>query len=457
MLKDEDDILLAFNSSQAPPLVPGTKQNIYSPQLHMNNAAPKPGAAPTAAGAAAAPGQPTGLPPRPPAPGQQPAPALAAPGAAAVGEAAAPGAAAPAPQDPAAAAAVPGVKEDPGAQPAAAAPGPVAASDGGVKPEGEQGAVKMEVDGAAGGAAGAAAPATAVAVAAPAGADGAKPGSEGGAGPAAAPAAAAPAGTQPMEVDGAAAAAAAAGQDSKPPVHAADAFVCSVPRGDVPAEVMELVSRHAEFLTSAGQLRVRDMMAAMREYLHADTNMAYHLWVLMFPIVWATLEKAQQVALAKPIIALLSKEYHYKQAMLRPNIIQVGMQRVCSEVGSRGSGSGGRVTVAPLQAGRAEAHHDQCVLSVVRFRKSIHNPFPPFTCPQAMLDGIAVSQPQPKIPPELIKFLGKTYNAWQIAIPLLESHVVMFPADTRCFDSLVELYKMVGGHCLAVCVVTWKL
>jgi len=30
-----------------------------------------------------------------------------------------------------------------------------------------------------------------------------------------------------------------------------------------------------------------------------------------------------QVNLAKPIISLLSKEYHFKQAHLRPNVIQV--------------------------------------------------------------------------------------------------------------------------------------
>ncbi|GFH20707.1 transformation transcription domain-associated, partial [Haematococcus lacustris] len=152
-------------------------------------------------------------------------------------------------------------------------------------------------------------------------------------------------------------------------------------RADVAPEVVDMLTQHVDFLQKTGQLRVRDMMVAVREYLHADTHMAYHLWVLMFPIVWATLEKVQQVTLAKPIIALLSKEYHHRQASARPNVVQ------------------------------------------------------------AMLDGIAVSQPQPKIPPELIKFLGKTYNAWQIAIPLLESHVVMFPNDTRCFDSLVELYK----------------
>lgn len=63
---------------------------------------------------------------------------------------------------------------------------------------------------------------------------------------------------------------------------------------------------------------------------------------------------------------------------------------------------------------------------------------------QAMLEGISMSQPQPKIQPELIKYLGKTYNAWNVAIPLLESHVVMFPDEMRCLDALLDLYRGVG-------------
>lgn len=38
-----------------------------------------------------------------------------------------------------------------------------------------------------------------------------------------------------------------------------------------------------------------------------------------------------------------------------------------------------------------------------------------------------MSQPQPKIPSELIKYLGKAFNAWHIALPLLESHSMLFP------------------------------
>lgn len=76
---------------------------------------------------------------------------------------------------------------------------------------------------------------------------------------------------------------------------------------------------------------------------------------------------------------------------------------------------------------------------------------PPF---QALLEGISLSQPQPKIPPELIKFLGKSFAAWHIAIPLLESHVIIFPDESRCFDALAELYKQVsdaGGGCTLIC------
>ena len=50
---------------------------------------------------------------------------------------------------------------------------------------------------------------------------------------------------------------------------------------------------------------------------------------------------------------------------------------------------------------------------------------------QALLEGISLCQPQPKLPSELIKFLGKTFCAWHNAIPLLESHVFLFPEVGR--------------------------
>ncbi|EIE23491.1 hypothetical protein COCSUDRAFT_65942 [Coccomyxa subellipsoidea C-169] len=154
----------------------------------------------------------------------------------------------------------------------------------------------------------------------------------------------------------------------------------------IPEAVDELMREHLRFLYKEGSYEVQDMVSTVTEVAHGDAHMACHLWVLVFPIVWATLseKKEQQIQLAKPIIALLSKEYHLRQAQQRPNVVQ------------------------------------------------------------ALLEGISLSQPQPKIPSELIKFLGKTYNAWHIAIPLLESHVMLFPTETRCFDALAELYSMLN-------------
>lgn len=122
----------------------------------------------------------------------------------------------------------------------------------------------------------------------------------------------------------------------------------------------------------------------MRELAHTDANVAYHLWVLVFPIVWVTLHKEEQVQLAKPMIALLSKDYHKKQQASRPNVVQ------------------------------------------------------------ALLEGLHLSHPQPRMPSELIKYIGKTYNAWNISLSLLENHVMLFTNDTKCCESLAELYRLLN-------------
>lgn len=122
----------------------------------------------------------------------------------------------------------------------------------------------------------------------------------------------------------------------------------------------------------------------LKELAHTDANVAYHLWVLVFPIVWVSLNKEEHVALAKPMIALLSKDCHKKQQTHRPNVVQ------------------------------------------------------------ALLEGLQLSHPQPRMPSELIKYIGKTYNAWHIALALLESHVMLFMNDTKCSECLAELYRLLN-------------
>ncbi|OMO84636.1 hypothetical protein COLO4_21911 [Corchorus olitorius] len=162
--------------------------------------------------------------------------------------------------------------------------------------------------------------------------------------------------------------------------------VTEVPEGseEAPLTLDSLVFKHAQFLNEMSKLKVADLVIPLRELAHTDANVAYHLWVLVFPIVWVTLLKEEQVALAKPMITLLSKDYHKKQQGSRPNVVQ------------------------------------------------------------ALLEGLQLSHPQPRMPSELIKYIGKTYNAWHIALALLESHVMLFMNDTKCSESLAELYRLLN-------------
>lgn len=162
--------------------------------------------------------------------------------------------------------------------------------------------------------------------------------------------------------------------------------ITDVPQGpdDGPLTFDSLVLKHAQFLNEMSKLQVGDLIIPLRELAHTDANVAYHLWVLVFPIVWVTLLKDEQVALAKPMITLLSKDYHKKQQANRPNVVQ------------------------------------------------------------ALLEGLQLSHPQPRMPSELIKYIGKTYNAWHTALALLESHVMLFTNDTKCSECLAELYRLLN-------------
>ncbi|KAK6924485.1 PIK-related kinase, FAT, partial [Dillenia turbinata] len=153
---------------------------------------------------------------------------------------------------------------------------------------------------------------------------------------------------------------------------------------EAPVTFDGLVLKHTQFLNEMSKLQVADLIIPLRELAHTDANVAYHLWVLVFPIVWVTLHKEEQVTLAKPIIALLSKDYHKKQQGQRPNVVQ------------------------------------------------------------ALLEGLQLSHPQPRMPSELIKYIGKTYNAWHISLALLESHVMLFMNETKCSESLAELYRLLN-------------
>ncbi|EJD48939.1 hypothetical protein AURDEDRAFT_150681 [Auricularia subglabra TFB-10046 SS5] len=139
------------------------------------------------------------------------------------------------------------------------------------------------------------------------------------------------------------------------------------------------------FLESTQNRRVGSVVAPLRRLLYSDPFNAGRLWVSLFSSMWTTLGRKEQTELSGHITALLTREYHIKQANQRPNVIQT------------------------------------------------------------LLEGIHACSPSITLPPFLVKYLGKTFGAWHIAIAMLEHSIdyTFQDEDTlrqTCVDSLIELY-----------------
>jgi transformation/transcription domain-associated protein len=134
----------------------------------------------------------------------------------------------------------------------------------------------------------------------------------------------------------------------------------------------------------AAEATVGDIVQPARNLIHLDKALAHHLWIAIFPMCWSSLSRSQQTAFTGYIVKLLSKESHCKQVELRPNVIQT------------------------------------------------------------FLDGILPCTPAVTLPPMLIKYLAKTFNAWYVGFEILTKLSDVYrPDDTlrdSCAGALSELY-----------------
>ena len=127
------------------------------------------------------------------------------------------------------------------------------------------------------------------------------------------------------------------------------------------------------------------LVRPMQRLLYLDPQKVHEVWVSVFPIAWGCLSRREQTEITHHFIALLSKDYHAKQAELRPNVIQT------------------------------------------------------------LLQGILQCTPPMSLPPHLVKYLAKTFGAWHIAAEYLASSLDNLQDDEivvrdTVYDSLSELY-----------------
>lgn len=153
----------------------------------------------------------------------------------------------------------------------------------------------------------------------------------------------------------------------------------------VDSQLEAFVADRRRFIAEVGDVKVRDLIEPLCQIQHTDPAVAQSLWTTLFTIVWSTLSKDDRIDLEKGMVTLLTREYHQRQLDKRPNVVQ------------------------------------------------------------ALLEGTVRAKPRFKVPPHVMKYLSRTYDAWYTAATYLEETAVSPIIDTPTvresnLDALVEVY-----------------
>ncbi|KAI1075256.1 FAT domain-containing protein [Whalleya microplaca] len=146
------------------------------------------------------------------------------------------------------------------------------------------------------------------------------------------------------------------------------------------------MANHRRFVAEVGDVKVRDVIEPITQLQHIDPNLSHQLWVTLFPMYWSATAKEEKTDLEKGLVMLLSKDFHSRQIDKRPNVVQT------------------------------------------------------------LIEGAAKAWPECKIPPHILKFGARTYDAWYTALVQLENAAIKPDIESpnvreSNLDALVELYS----------------
>ena len=147
----------------------------------------------------------------------------------------------------------------------------------------------------------------------------------------------------------------------------------------------DFMSQHRRFVTGLGDVKARDVLEPLCQLQHTDTNVASEIWVALFSLCWSVLSQDDRRDLEKGIVTLLTKDFHQRQLDRRPNVVQ------------------------------------------------------------ALLEGTVRAKPKCKIPPKVMNYLTRTFDAWYTAAASLEEQAITPLLDTPAvresnLDALVMIY-----------------
>ena len=175
-----------------------------------------------------------------------------------------------------------------------------------------------------------------------------------------------------------------------------------VPRAEAPIlddKFENLMVQHRRFHAKLGAIRAEDILEPLCQLQHTDANVAHSIWVALFPLCWSLLSSEDRRDLEKGLVNLMTKDYHHRQLDRRPNVIQ------------------------------------------------------------SLMEGAILAKPKCKIPPQVVKWLTKTFDIWYPATAYLESQVLLphqdpVPVRESTLDALVEIYA--GLHEDDLFYGTWR-
>ncbi|OZJ06116.1 hypothetical protein BZG36_01053 [Bifiguratus adelaidae] len=163
-------------------------------------------------------------------------------------------------------------------------------------------------------------------------------------------------------------------------------------------EIKTLVSSHQHFVSLLSNMQLQDLLSALQQIHHLDNDVTHNLWIKIFPLGWSDVNSKERHDLTKVLTALLAKDYHAKQLEARPNVVQ------------------------------------------------------------SLLDGVVECSPPCKLPPHLVKYLAKTYNAWHTGLEYLQNAIASTRGGDsggskeerdikeRTWDALAELYASLSEN-----------
>ncbi|KAG0682333.1 transcription-associated protein 1 [Kluyveromyces marxianus] len=151
------------------------------------------------------------------------------------------------------------------------------------------------------------------------------------------------------------------------------------------SELYKLIEEHKKFIDEIHSIKCKDLIRPLIDIFYHSPEAVRSTWVNFFPVAYKSIPRNEKYGFVRSLVALLSKDYHSKQATVRINIISTILESV------------------------------------------------------SKIESL-------ELPPHLVRYLGITYNAWYQSINLLEQIQETSTIDNSKIvetneDALLELYS----------------